>query len=51
MATLKEPLEDDVVKKMSVVNLRKEYIDLANRYTKITNGEQMYCHGCHSFLR
>lgn len=46
MAKLLEPLSQEEVKKLTVTELRKEYIKLANFLMRILNGELIYCSHC-----
>lgn len=46
MARVIEPISDDKLKQITVANLRKEYIKLADFYRKIINGEIIKCNKC-----
>lgn len=46
MAKILEPLADEEVKQMTVANLRKNYIKLADFFRKIINGVLVFCPHC-----
>ena len=46
MARMLNPLTDEELKKINVVNLRKEYKKIADIYNKIVNEELVYCPHC-----
>ena len=46
MARMLNPLTDEELKKINVVNLRKEYKKIADIYNKIVNEDLVYCPHC-----
>lgn len=50
MAYLKQPKSDDEVKKLTLSGLKKAYSELSKDYTKILDGDYIYCGKCNSFL-
>ena len=50
MAYLKQPKTDDEVKKLTLSGLKKAYSELSKDYTKILDGDYIYCGKCNSFL-
>lgn len=49
MATIKQPLENEVIGKRPVKDLRKDYKTLADDMRKLLDRNYIYCHGCDSF--
>lgn len=50
MAFLKPPKEEVEIKKLSLKQLRDEYLKTAENYNKLLEGDYLYCHGCNTFL-
>ena len=50
MAYLKQAKSDEEVKKLTLSGLKKAYLDLSRDYTKILDGDYIYCGKCNSFL-
>lgn len=50
MAYLKQAKTEDDIKKITVSNLRKEYLTLATDYNKILDLDIVFCHKCNTFL-
>jgi hypothetical protein len=50
MAYLKQPKNDEEVKQLTLSGLKKAYSELSKDYTKILDGDYIYCGKCNSFL-
>lgn len=50
MAYLRQPKSDEEVKKLTLSGLKKAYLELSKDYTKILDGDYIYCGKCNSFL-
>lgn len=50
MATLKEPKNPQRIKRMSVADVREEYISLSEEYNKLTEHKYLLCHMCGEFI-
>lgn len=50
LATLKPAKTEEEIKKLTVSTVKKEYNELANTYTKLTDGTYYYCHKCGGYL-
>jgi len=50
MANLKQPKNDEEVKKLTLSGLKKAYSELSKDYKKILDGDYIYCGKCNSFL-
>lgn len=50
MAFLKQPMDEEGVKKLTLSGLKKAYLDIAKDYKKILDGDYIYCGKCNSFL-
>lgn len=50
MAFLKQPMDEENVKKLTLSGLKKAYLDIARDYKKILDGDYVYCGRCNSFL-
>jgi hypothetical protein len=50
MAFLKQAKSEDEVKKLTLSGLKKAYFELSKDYTKILEGDYIYCGKCNSFL-
>lgn len=50
MAFMRTPKDEDVIKKITITNLRKEYLDLADYYLKVLNQETLLCPDCGDWL-
>ena len=50
MAFLKQAKSEDEVKKLTLSGLKKAYFELSRDYTKIIEGDYIYCGKCNSFL-
>lgn len=50
MAYLRQPKTDDEVKRLTLSGLKKAYLELSKDYTKILDGDYIYCGKCNSFL-
>ena len=50
MAFLKQPMDEESVKKLTLSGLKKAYLDIAKDYKKILDGDYIYCGKCNSFL-
>lgn len=49
MATLKQPITPQRIKRMSVADVRDEYINLADEYNKLTSHKYLLCQYCGEF--
>lgn len=49
MARLRQTLSEDEVRRRTVSDVRKAYLDLAADYNKIINNRVLYCHTCNEF--
>ena len=49
MATLKQPITPQRIKRMSVADVRDEYINLAEEYNKLTSHKYLLCQYCGEF--
>lgn len=50
MAFLKQPMDEENVRKLTLSGLKKAYLDIARDYKKILDGDYIYCGKCNSFL-
>ena len=50
MAHLRQAKTEEELKKLTVANVKKAYNDLARDYTKILEGDYVYCGKCNLFL-
>ena len=50
MAFLKQPMDEESIKKLTLSGLKKAYLDIAKDYKKILDGDYIYCGKCNSFL-
>lgn len=50
MAFLKQAKTEDEIKKLTVSSVKKAYNELARDYTKIIEGNYVYCHKCNEFI-
>lgn len=50
MAFLKQAKDEQEIRKLTIANVRKAYLDLAEDYNKIINGDLIRCSKCGEFL-
>jgi hypothetical protein len=50
MAYLKQPKSEEEIKKFTLTGLKKAYIELSKDYTRLLDGDYIYCGKCNSFL-
>jgi hypothetical protein len=50
MAYLKQPKSEEEIKKLTLTGLKKAYIELSKDYTRLLDGDYIYCGKCNSFL-